>query len=181
MRKIPWSTAVVATVLACDSPTVQPPAADELAPAHGVGAIAADFTPEVHQWLSDLRRLYAPLHSLERAQAAGFSAELSPCVEHPTDGGMGVHWGNPGRIDGTVAALEPEVLLFAPRPNGTYGLAAVEFIVPYAAWTSSTPPTLFGMEFHPNPGLELWMMHIWLWRNNPSGLFSDWNPAVSCP
>ena len=23
-------------------------------------------------------------------------------------------------------------------------------------------------------------LHVWLWKDNPSGLYADWNPAVSC-
>ena len=27
---------------------------------------------------------------------------------------------------------------------------------------------------------EFYQRHVWLWRNNPSGMFEDWNPSVSC-
>jgi hypothetical protein len=23
-------------------------------------------------------------------------------------------------------------------------------------------------------------LHVWAWKNNPSGMFTDWNPNVSC-
>jgi hypothetical protein len=36
-----------------------------------------------------------------------------------------------------------------------------------------------GIEFHSN-GAGLYVLHAWVWKNNPSGLFEDWNPAVTC-
>jgi hypothetical protein len=23
-------------------------------------------------------------------------------------------------------------------------------------------------------------LHVWAWKTNPSGMFADWNPRVSC-
>jgi hypothetical protein len=30
-------------------------------------------------------------------------------------------------------------------------------------------------------GLSHWDLHVWLWKNNASGMFSPTNPAVKCP
>ena len=30
----------------------------------------------------------------------------------------------------------------------------------------------------PRPHYDL---HVWLWKGSPSGIFSMWNPSVSCP
>jgi hypothetical protein len=61
-------------------------------------------------------------------------------------------------------------------------LVAVEYIVPAPAWTSVVPPKLYGLEFHMNTDLDVWVLHAWVWRNNPAGMFTDWNPAVgACP
>ncbi len=44
------------------------------------------------------------------------------------------------------------------------------------------PPTLFGVSFHRHPSLPLWVLHAWVWKDNPAGVFADWNPAVRmCP
>ncbi len=32
----------------------------------------------------------------------------------------------------------------------------------------------------PPPGPNLNLMHAWVWKHNPSGMFADWNPNVSC-
>jgi hypothetical protein len=29
--------------------------------------------------------------------------------------------------------------------------------------------------------LHHWDLHVWLWKSNPSGLFSSTNPTVKCP
>ena len=62
------------------------------------------------------------------------------------------------------------------------GLVAHEYIVPIEAWHGPTPPRLFGVPFHEHPTLPLWVLHAWLWKDNPTGVFEDWNPAVRlCP
>jgi len=33
-----------------------------------------------------------------------------------------------------------------------------------------------------NPQMPIhYDLHVWLAKHNPSGLFSQWNPAISCP
>ncbi len=32
-----------------------------------------------------------------------------------------------------------------------------------------------------NPVLGPYIHHAWVWKRNPSGIFSDWNPEVTCP
>jgi hypothetical protein len=29
-----------------------------------------------------------------------------------------------------------------------------------------------------NEQLELWVLHVWLGRDNPAGLYASWNPDV---
>jgi hypothetical protein len=48
------------------------------------------------------------------------------------------------------------------------------------------PPELYGQLFHyfesPNRfGLKpFYTLHVWAWKENPAGTFSNWNPNVSC-
>ncbi len=61
---------------------------------------------------------------------------------------------------------------------------------PFASGTCfpnpGNPPTVFGQTFDgPMPGHQPGMpwhfdKHVWVWRHNPDGLFSEWNPRVSC-
>jgi hypothetical protein len=41
-------------------------------------------------------------------------------------------------------------------------------------------PQLLGQNFTRYSFLPIFKLHIWLWQNNPSGTFADWNPKVSC-
>jgi hypothetical protein len=39
------------------------------------------------------------------------------------------------------------------------------------------------MDMHilvPPPGPAFYLMHAWIWMNNPSGMFADWNPKITC-
>lgn len=77
---------------------------------------------------------------------------------------------------------QPEILLYERRPDGRYELTGVEFIVPYGVWPAdSTPPTVMGLPLKSSAQLSLWYLHMWTWKENPAGLFADWNPRVQCP
>jgi hypothetical protein len=132
--------------------------------------------------LATLRRVTAPFHSFEKAVAAGWSAEITPCMTDPGGaGGMGYHYGNTSLIDGSVRVDEPELLLYEPQRSGHLRLVAVEYIIPYTFHSrSAAPPVLFGQKFQQNDTFQLWGLHVWIWKANPSGLFASWNPRVSC-
>jgi hypothetical protein len=54
--------------------------------------------------------------------------------------------------------------------------------VPSAFVDPDSPPVLFGQQFHLNTALDVWVLHAWIWKWNPSGVFADYNPRVSaCP
>lgn len=128
--------------------------------------------------LRDLRLATAAFHSLQTANDAGWDVALTGCVSSPA-GGMGYHYGNGDLLfDDGVDELRPEVLVYAPSANGGKRLVAVEYLVFTAM--QPNPPTLFGQQFHLNPNIGAWVLHVWLWQGNPNGLFEDWNPMVSC-
>ena len=31
------------------------------------------------------------------------------------------------------------------------------------------------------PAVGFYILCAWIWEKNPSGIFSDWNPRVTCP
>ena len=59
-------------------------------------------------------------------------------------------------------------------------VVGVEYVVPFTAWTSPTPPTLYGESFQRNETFQVWALHAWIWKENPRGTFASWNPSVSC-
>jgi hypothetical protein len=114
------------------------------------------------------------------AAAAGYNAQITNCMSDAALGGMGFHIGSDALIDGTVELERPEVLLYEPQADSTRELVAVEYIVPFGLWTEPNPPVLMGQTFKRNEDFGVWALHVWLYRTNPTGLFSDWNPRVSC-
>ena len=122
------------------------------------------------------------------AEAEEYGAFLG-CVSGPQEGAMGVHFVNGGLVgDGVLDATLPEILVYEPQKNGQMRLVAVEYIVIAEAWdaANATPPALSGQVFHysgsPNRyGLPpFYALHVWAWKDNPHGMFVDWNPKVSC-
>ena len=33
----------------------------------------------------------------------------------------------------------------------------------------------------PEDTFQYWYLHVWAWRDNPEGMFADFNPVVQCP
>lgn len=120
--------------------------------------------------------------------SAGYGPAFG-CVSGPDRGAMGIHYVNGTLVgDGEIDATRPEALIYEPVGNRRR-LVGVEYIVDAATWLAghdNTPPMLEGQAFQfvgsPNrynlpPFFEL---HVWAWRENPSGAFVDWNNRVTC-
>jgi len=168
----------IAVLSSCEETNVPEVAA--LHGAHAATTLSKAQADDVEQVLTVLRGLTHPYKSLNAAMAAGYNALLTPCMESPPAGGMGYHYGAPALIDGKVEPLKPELLLYEPQRNGDLLFVGVEYVVPYTAWTSHDPPSLAGVPFHKNDVFGLWVLHAWIWKHNPSGILSDWNPRVTC-
>ena len=123
-------------------------------------------------------------------------------------GGMGVHYFRPDllgisgppnpRVDGTgthMDFLNPSILIYEPQADGSMTLVAVENLVFARAWEAAgnkTPPTFHGVPFEhmvDDPATKLdeahifephYDRHVWLFRDNPNGVFAPFNPKVSC-
>lgn len=167
----------------------------------GLAAVAAASPPDD---LQAVRAATARYHSFEQAERAGYSVAGEPCVSSPF-GTMGVHAANPALIaDPAIDPLRPEILVYLPDEHGKLKLVAVEYMTVALANTESGPrpwfgaaapplgfftpaPTVLGSTFDgPMPGHNPTMpwhydQHVWLWKSNPNGLFSAWNPDISCP
>jgi hypothetical protein len=135
----------------------------------------------------DVRQVTQRFQDVTAATAAGY-ASTGSCVSGPNQGAMGVHYVNDAYIaDGELDVQRPEVLVYEPY-QGQLRLVAVEFLVDAEQWDAANagPPVLGGQHFHyvgaPNR-LRLpayYELHVWAWKRNSSGIFSDWNPRVSC-
>ena len=135
--------------------------------------------------LAAARAATAAYHNEAAGVAAGWEADPY-CIYHGFLGGMGIHYIN-GAYMGPPEALDvtkPQALLYEPQKNGRKRLVGVEYIVPGGIVGPEGPaPMLFGQHFHFNPNVGddgIWALHVWLWRNNPAGMFADWNTNVTC-
>ena len=146
----------------------------------GCGSSPSEPDRQLQEQIAAVRRATQAFQDFDQARAAGYTARLTPCMSDAAQGGMGFHYGKEAAIDGMVKLEEPEVLLYEPQPDGSLELVGIEYIVPFPQWTAQNPPRLMGHEFHRNETFGLWALHAWLYRENPSGMFADWNPRVSC-
>jgi hypothetical protein len=120
------------------------------------------------------------------------------CIEFPLSGGegemqyepggMGVHLLNLQYISPVLDPARPQVLIYQPVGD-SLRLAAAEWFVPVEA-AGGQRPKIFGRDLegpmaghHPlmPEGLHHYDLHVWLWKNNPVGVFSPTNPMLTCP
>jgi hypothetical protein len=136
---------------------------------------------ELSREITALRASTSRYQSFDAAVTDGYSTKLTDCMVDSSLGGMGLHYAKSSLIDGSVSVTTPQVLLYEPQSDGSVQLVAVEYIIPYTLRSrGATPPVLFGQQFKQNDTFQLWGLHAWVWRSNPSGLFADWNPSVNC-
>lgn len=151
----------------------------------GAWATASDATSHAVQNVErDVERARAAtvaFRSLDAAVAAGYSRDGGRCLDHPPHGAMGFHHQNDALLDDRLEVERPEILVYERLANGDYRLNGVEYIVPFTARPEiATPPTVMGRPLTPHRGLQIWYLHVWIWTENPSGLFADWHPLVAC-
>lgn len=182
--KIAISLLATASLVACGDPSLGGKEAEILSSQEQAASIQAD--------LAELRQITAIYHDIDEALADGFELGIdggvTGCVANPTLGAMGYHYSLQERFDDvTIDELEPEVLVYYPTKDGSLKLGAVEWVVPKAAWEAvhgvgAPPPVVYGKELTViNPVLNWYVAHAWIWKPNPSGIMSDWNPDVACP
>jgi hypothetical protein len=160
-----------------------------------LNAVAVVGVSAATSGLDTARAATTRFHDLARATAAGYALPAAPaplheCIATP-DGtaAMGFHYINGDLLDTTVNPKRPEALVYAPDAHGKPKLAALEYVVFQAPWIAAhgdEMPTLFGQMFMATPEPNrynipaFFSLHVWLWQNNPAGLFAPFNPEVSC-
>ena len=140
-----------------------------------------------------------PFDLCETAEMMGRPAAL---------GAMGIHYFRPDllgvtgppnpRVTGTgthTDFLKPAILIYEPQQDSSLRLVAVENLVFARAWAAAghrNPPSFQGVPYDnmkddpATPIDEAHMFdphydrHVWLYRENPNGMFAQFNPKVSC-
>lgn len=123
-------------------------------------------------------------------------------------GAMGIHYFRPDLLgitappsprvtgNGTYTDFRtPAILIYEPQANGAMELVAVENLVFADAWRAaghSAPPMFHGVPYDAMQDDPATMVdeahnfaphfdrHVWIYRDNPNGVFTPLNPAVSC-
>ncbi|MBR0672787.1 hypothetical protein [Neoroseomonas soli] len=177
------TAAILAAGLAASAPTTAMGQGGHMAQHRASGPIRApNLPPELAAVRDALERYQDP-----RAAIRGGYLSTLGCVEYPV-GGMGVHFLNPALIGPTADPMRPQILVYEPGPGGTLRLVAAEWFIPLATGVAERP-TLFGRPFDgPMEGHEPLMprelhhydLHVWLWKENPAGMFNSTNPDVGC-
>jgi hypothetical protein len=123
------------------------------------------------------------------AESEGYGL-LFGCVSGPDWGAMGLHYVNLALVgDGELDATRPEIVIYEPLPNGRRRLIGADYLVFADAWHKkhgAATPELMGQLLHlfesPNRfGLPaFYTLHVWAWKENPTGTFVNWHSNVSC-
>lgn len=153
-------------------------------PAHraSVPAPEPSLPPDLAEVREALRKYADPVVAIRD----GYMSTLG-CVAYP-DGAMGVHFLNPALIGPNSDPFRPPLLVYEPAGEGRLRLVAAEWFVPLATGITERP-RLFGRPFDgPMAGHEPLMpdalhhydLHVWLFKENPAGLFAAINPQVGC-
>lgn len=140
-----------------------------------------------------------PMNMCETAAGMGQAADL---------GAMGVHYFRPEllgisgppnpRVDGNgthTDFLKPAILIYEPQADGSMELIAVENLVFQRAWReagNTELPSFHGLAYDAmadDPVTDIdeahnfephYDRHVWIYRENPNGVFAPFNPAVTC-
>jgi hypothetical protein len=164
---------------------------------------SAQATPETKPGAStmppELQRVHAALEKYRDPVVAIHDGYLSTlaCINFPNaplpgheqypKGAMGVHFINMQLVSPVLDPMKPPILLYEPDASGKLRLAGAEWFVPLAI--AKERPKLFNQDFvGPMEGHEPVMpaelahydLHVWLFKNNPEGMFAPTNPAVKC-
>lgn len=123
-------------------------------------------------------------------------------------GAMGIHYFRPDllgitappspRVNGNgthTDFLQPGILIYEPQADGSLELVAVENLVFAESWRAAgnpEPPTFHGVRYDTmsddaatpvdeahnfEPHFD---RHVWIYRDNPNGVFAPFNPEVTC-
>ena len=135
--------------------------------------------------------------------------ETAAMMGQPTErGAMGVHYFRPDllgitappspRVDGVGTHTDfrnPAILIYEPQADGSMQLVAVENLVFQESWRASgqsEPPRFHNVAYDTmadDPATALdeahnfaphFDRHVWVYRENPSGVFAQFNPTVTC-
>ena len=153
---------------------------------------ASAMSPELQRVRAALEKYRDPLVAvhdgyLSTMACINFPNKPLPGHEQYPKGAMGVHFINAQLISPVLDPMKPPILLYEPDASGKLQLTGAEWMVPLAI--AKERPKIFNQELMgPMEGHEPMMpaamahydLHVWLFKDNPEGMFAPTNPAVKC-
>ena len=93
---------------------------------------------------------------------------------------MGYHYLKLSGLDLEFDPKKPEILVYNREHDGSMKLVAVEYAVPINLSPNNAPAGFAGNDdvWDKNTGFGLWLLHAWVWKFNPEGVFNATNPSV---
>jgi hypothetical protein len=93
---------------------------------------------------------------------------------------MGYHYQRPDLVDSVFDISHPELLVYNKDHEGAFKLVAVEYAIPLDQ-SVNAPRGFTGKQdvWDPNTDFGLWLLHAWVWKYNPEGVFNPTNPLVN--
>jgi hypothetical protein len=158
------------------------------------GTLAAQHDAKAHHgqpagdFVKVVREATERFKDVTVAEGEGY-ALMFGCVSGPDFGAMGLHYVNLALVgDPALDPARPEIVIYEPLPNGRLRLIGADFLVLKDGWHATNPgtPQLGGQLLHlfesPNRfGLpDFYTLHVWAWKDNPTGTFSNWHSTVKC-
>ena len=159
----------------------------------GAPVSSAKLSPELMSARDALAKYADPLVAVRD----GYFSTVA-CVDFPhggkdgpvnyPPGAMGVHFLNTANIGPQLDPAKPQILIYEPVA-GKLKLVAAEWFVPAQIVGDKPAPEIFGQKLvGPMDGHEPIMpaalrhydLHVWLWKDNPRGMFTSTNAAVKC-
>jgi len=162
-------------------------------------ALAQKSFPKVPQELEAVRTSLAKYLDLAQSETDFYMAmgciyygDLEGGVPHkfnPNEPGEITQLSYTNLIDDALDPEKPEGLIYEQAADGSYKLAAAVYML--QAGPDTKRPRLFGQEFEgpvvaekstplQKINLTVYDLHVWLWRENTTGLFARTNPDLPC-
>lgn len=138
--------------------------------------------------LNEIRVATAHYRQVETALRDGYDV-ITPCLYSSAGYGARGHLHRKtALLDEFLDPMHPEILMYEPKPDGTRELVGVHYVVLAGPWDALHPRRVpqLGSEMLRDrraPGaapFSSYSLFVALWRENPTGIYEDFNPAVSC-
>jgi len=151
-------------------------------------ATKQDVSSSTSAFLKIVRDSTERFKDVRVAMTEGYALQFG-CVTGSDSGAMGLHYVNGNLVNsGILDPTRPQIVIYEPQPDGSLKLIGADYLVIATVWHARhvETPQMMGQLFHlfdaPNRfGLPaFYTLHVWAWKDNPSGTFVNWHPQVSC-